>query len=114
MRLASSASPAKGKDSWNNVCWDGSLDGAASAVMPACERAVALAPEDGGIRDSRGLARALTGDLKGAIEDFEFFVKQAEATGSGANVDWRRAWIAALQDGENPFDAATLEQLRNE
>jgi regulator of sirC expression with transglutaminase-like and TPR domain len=38
--------------------------------MDACERAVALAPDDGQIRDSRGLARAMTGNIEGAIEDF--------------------------------------------
>ena len=41
---------------WNGICWNGSLAGVADAVLPACERAVALAPEDGMIRDSRGLA----------------------------------------------------------
>jgi WD40 repeat protein len=100
---------------WNTVCWNGSLDGAAAAVMPACERAVALAPADGWIRDSRGLARALTGDLEGATEDFEFAVQWAEETGyDPAFIESRTAWIEALRAGENPFDAATLEQLRNE
>jgi hypothetical protein len=107
--------PAKGKDSWNNVCWDGSLDGAASAVMPACERAVTLAPEDGGIRDSRGLARALTDDLEGARRDFEFAVQWAKETGyDEAFIESRTVWIAALKAGNSPFDAAMLEQLRNE
>ena len=36
------------------LCWFGSLSGFATDVLAACERAVALAPEDGGIRDSRG------------------------------------------------------------
>jgi hypothetical protein len=41
--------------------------------MVACEQAVALALEHGGIADSRGVARALTGDVAGAIADFERF-----------------------------------------
>lgn len=76
--------PAAGWGSWNSVCWYGSLTGLAAEVMPACERAVALAPEDGGIRDSRGLACALTGDLEGARKDFEFAVPWAEEAGADA------------------------------
>ena len=102
-----------GKDSWNAVCWEGSLAGVAAEVMPACEWAVALAPEDGNIRNSRGLARALTGDLEGARKDFEFAVQWAEETGyDAAFIESRTAWIEALRAGKNPFDAATLEQLR--
>ncbi len=83
--------------------------------MVACERAVALEPENGNILDSRGLARALTGDLEGARKDFENAVAWAEETGfDAAFIESRTAWIAALQAGENPFDEATLEQLRNE
>ena len=60
---------------WNILCWQGSLYGHAGDVIFACENAVALAPEHGGIIDSRGLARALTGDLKGAVADFRVFIK---------------------------------------
>lgn len=94
---------------WNQLCWNGSLWDHAADVMTACERAVALAPEAGGIRDSRGLARALTGDFQGAIEDFEAFVA------SGAN-DALRAqrldWIDALRAGEDPFTPEVLSSFR--
>ena len=40
--------------SWSGICRDGSLDGSAATVLPACERAVALGPEDG---DSRSEPR---------------------------------------------------------
>jgi hypothetical protein len=74
-----------------------------------------LEPNHGGIRDSRGLARALTGDYAGAIEDFKFFVEWSKKPGSFApNVPWREAWIAELETGRNPFDKVTLEALRNE
>ena len=65
---------------WNSLCWNGALAGFARDVMSACERAVALAPEDsaGECRDSRGLAKALTGDNRGAIEDFKGFVEWAK------------------------------------
>ncbi|AUB35471.1 Tetratricopeptide [Nostoc flagelliforme CCNUN1] len=35
-------------------------------------------PDDRGIQDSSGLARALTGDFKGAIADFEGYIAQAD------------------------------------
>jgi WD40 repeat protein len=98
---------------WNSLCWDGALAGQAQAVLPACDRAVSLAPADGGILDSRGLARALAGDGAGAIQDFELAVQWAEETGyDAAFIASRTAWIAALRAGENPFDATTLAQLR--
>lgn len=99
-------------DNWNALCWQGSLAGHAAAVLPACERAVALDPENGGIRDSRGLARALTGDLAGAIADFEAFIRWAPDYQLDELVPARSAWIDALRAGENPFDQATLLALQ--
>jgi len=57
-------------NAWGYLCWFGSLLGHAKDVMDACERGVELDPDNGGIRDSRGLARALIGDYKGAIEQY--------------------------------------------
>ena len=61
---------------WNRLCWFGSLEGHAAVVLHACEQAVTLAPDDGSVRESRGIARALTGDYNGAIADLEFFITQ--------------------------------------
>ncbi|NIN97300.1 MAG: hypothetical protein GTN93_19500, partial [Anaerolineae bacterium] len=47
---------------YNLVCLWGSLDDQAERVLPECEQAVELEPDNGSYRDSRGLARALTGD----------------------------------------------------
>jgi tetratricopeptide (TPR) repeat protein len=99
---------------YNVVCWLGSLDGLAETVLPACERAVELEPDDGGYRDSRGLARALTGDYAGAIEDFQFFVEWGRGQRSKEMLDKRRDWIQRLEADRNPFDEATLEALRYE
>jgi WD40 repeat protein len=99
----------------NDVCWFGSIDGFVEIVMPACERAVELAPYDGRFRDSRGLARALTGNYAGAIEDFESFVEWTKKHSKyGQNSIKREDWIAKLKAGQNPFDSATLKALRNE
>ncbi len=96
--------------SWNSLCWFGSLQGHAAKVMDACEKAVALAPKDGGIRDSRGLARALTGDIEGAIKDFQFFL---DWTG-GREKEKRQQWIDALRAGENPFTEEEIKSLFGE
>jgi tetratricopeptide (TPR) repeat protein len=98
----------------NDLCRRGSLAGRAAAILDACERAVALAPDDGGIRDSRGLARALTGDTSGAIADFQAFIVWAPQHDQGDRVAQRQDWIAALKAGRNPFDAQTLERIKSQ
>jgi WD40 repeat protein len=100
---------------WKDLCWFGSLWGQAADVLPACENAVALAPDDGDIRDSRGLARALMGDSEGAIEDFAFFVEWTGGKGEYEDlVSQREFWISKLKVGRNPFDETVLKTLRDE
>ncbi len=74
--------------------------------MSACDQAVVFS--DGGLsyRDSRSVARAMTGDFKGAIEDFEVSVEVYQS-------EQRQEWIDMLNAGKNPFDnEALLEELR--
>jgi hypothetical protein len=98
----------------NALCWFGSLDGFAAQVMPACEEADSLSSSPG-FRDSRGLARALTGATKGAIEDFQAFVDWSKQNGLyDTQGKQREDWIAALQQGKNPFDQTTLDSLRSQ
>lgn len=98
---------------WNDLCWFGSLHGAVEQVLFACERAVeqlpAAAPFRAYHRDSRGLARALTGDANGAIEDFRAAVE--EWPGARDAVRTRQHWIEELQAGENPFTEPVLQDL---
>jgi tetratricopeptide (TPR) repeat protein len=104
----------------NGLCWNGSLANHADAVMESCEAAVLQEPENGGSRDSRGLARALTGNWQGAMEDFKFFLEwEKKEPGSDPDrrkrqVEKRVHWIAELGAGRNPFDAAVLQELRKE
>ncbi len=98
-------------DSWNHLCWAGSLHGHATEVMFACEKAVLLEPENGNIRNSRGVARALTGDKKGAIEDFEAYIKSTNEHKEKAQ---RQRWIDALRAGESPFTEEEIKRLLNE
>src|SRR5204862_5813083 len=105
---------------WNVLCWWGCLFGKAKEVCFAGDQAVGL--DGSGPRcQARGLARALTGDRKGAIDDFEAFVQwqqqnpdAAESPEAAARlVATRRQWIDALRRGENPFTAEELVRLRH-
>ncbi|NJN14006.1 MAG: ribosome assembly protein 4, partial [Richelia sp. RM1_1_1] len=96
-------------DAWDTLCWQGSLQEFAALVMFACEKAVKLAPDDSNIRDSRGLARALTGNYQGAIADFEAFIAETENKESKAQ---RRGWVKVLREGKNPFTEEELVKLR--
>jgi tetratricopeptide (TPR) repeat protein len=98
-------------DSWNALCRNGSLRGYAKDVMFACDKAVALAPQDGRIRGSRGLARALTGNTKGAIEDFQAFIA---STNDKEDKSQRQRWINALRAGKKPFTPEEIKRLRGE
>jgi len=98
-------------DDWNSLCWGGSLYKQAADVMFACDKAVALAPDDGDVHSSRGLARALTGDTKGAIKDFEVYIAQTEDKKLKSQ---RQDWVKALQAGKNPFTEGALRKLREQ
>jgi hypothetical protein len=81
--------------------------------MGACERAVALAPGNAPIADSRGLARALTGDYAGAAEDLRSYAEWLEKHGgTKRDIKMREFWISELEAGRNPFDEAALAELR--
>jgi WD40 repeat protein len=98
----------------NGLCWYGSLNNFAAEVLPACEKAVATAPPEllAGIRDSRGLARALTGDFAGAVEDFMAFVAWSKQHGIyETDGQPRQAWIEILEKGQNPFTPEVLAEL---
>jgi len=96
---------------WNKVCRWASLNGLAGRAQTACEAAVAPDTAVLTFRDSRGLARALAGDTKGAIADFTYLVEHAKA---GTFVDKRAAWLEALRAGNNPFTAQVLDELRKQ
>ena len=83
--------------------------------MAACERAVALAPDDGGIRDSRGVARALTGDYPGAINDFQRYLEWGlQNDTSEERIRQRQDWIRMLQANQNPFNEELLKLIRDQ
>ncbi|MBC1280638.1 TIR domain-containing protein [Nostoc sp. UCD121] len=97
--------------SWRKLCRQGSLRGYAKDVLSACEKAVVLAPNDGDARDSRGLARALTGNTKGAIEDFQGFIAQTDDKEIKSQ---RESWVKVLSAGKNPFTQQEINRLIKE
>ena len=99
--------------SWNDLCWDGSLYGYAADVVFACEKALEIDGKNGFFYDSSGLARALTGDYEGAIEDFESALKWVKK--GSRNKEWflkRKKWIGELKYNRDPFNEATLKTLQ--
>jgi hypothetical protein len=65
------------------------------------------------VRDKRGLARALTGNYTGAIEDFKACIEWSKANNMYERFSQKREeWISALEAGKNPFNEATQEALR--
>ena len=100
---------------WATLCRGGVLRGFPAEVMTACERSVALSGGRAWPRSSRGIARALTGDVDGAIEDFEAWATPAPnwIPGERRRVQ-RLEWIAVLRRGENPFTAELLQSLREQ
>ncbi len=89
--------------SWITLCWAGTVWERVADVMAACEAAVALPLDQADhvlMRDRRGVARVLTGNLEGAIADFEAVV--AWSPDDQAR-EVARSRIDALHAGRNPF-----------
>jgi uncharacterized protein YjbI with pentapeptide repeats len=94
---------------WNRLGWFGSLHNHPNDVLFACEKAVEL-EKSARHHNTRGLARALTGNLTGAIEDFEAAINSGEL--KGEILEKRQRWLEALKSGINPFTPEELEALR--
>jgi hypothetical protein len=93
----------------NTVCWFGALQNQASRVISYCDRAVRLDPNNTGIRDSRGVARALTGNTSGAIEDFSAY--GADTSNDAGARRQRLSWATALREGK-PAQEVFSEDVR--
>jgi tetratricopeptide (TPR) repeat protein len=107
------------------LCWNGSLIGKAAQVLSACEKAVmvAKAKEKDSYRDSRGLARAMTGNGQGAIADFQAFIQWTtsdiakayyDANDLQQRITKRQNWIQSLQKKQNPFTPNLRQELLTE
>lgn len=107
-------------DDWIELCRNGALFGQGAIVLFAGDLAVQQAPGHGGIRSSRGIARALTGDVKGAIEDFESYLTWDGRPGVKGSTTWndatqrRQGWIDALRARKNPFTFRVVREWRGD
>jgi WD40 repeat protein len=99
----------------NSLCRAGSTQSQnAKDIMKACDEAVRLDAnrpdpqnQNGKIRDSRGLARLfLKQDTKGAIEDFQAFIKwtQTEQARSSYNTDEPLKWNKKEKDWDKKLE----------
>ena len=60
-----------------------------------------------GIFEERGVAKAITGDIKGAIEDFEYYIKKVK----DVKKSQRQRWVDALRAGDDPFTDEEIKTL---
>jgi WD40 repeat protein len=95
--------------SWNSICWFGTLWGHAARVIHACDLGVARSHGASYARDSRGVARAITGDTAGALADFVVFIDDKEQ--EEYQRLQRTEWVGSLRAGTNPFTRETLRGL---
>ena len=99
----------------NTLCWQLAVQNQAEQALPFCEAALWERPE-GIALDTRGLAFAVMGRTSEAVADFESFLAWVDASQKDACRSnygpSRRAWVEALKTGGNPFDSATLQELR--
>ncbi len=90
---------------WYTLCRVGSKEGYSAKVMEACNKAVELAPDRKLYRIGRGVTRAVTGNLQGAIADFQFFVERLDDSDDESKKRKRhvQGWLGVLRQGKNPF-----------
>ena len=97
------------------LCWQLAVSGSPGDALPVCERAVAH-DHTSQSREARGVAYALTGRTGEAVEDLVAFLEWIGASPNDSCRDlyWqsREGWIDELRSGNDPFDPATLRELR--
>lgn len=94
-----------------DVCLRGAAAGFAAAVMPACDRAVGIAPHASPTRSARALARMALDDLEGAIEDLEYVARDARIRNRPEEVEQHVDMIELLKSGRNPLPPGALDEL---
>jgi tetratricopeptide (TPR) repeat protein len=101
---------------YNALCWAYALEREPETALPYCDKAVALDPT-GASRDSRAIVYAEMGRYGEAMADLEAYLLELQRQGEDAYRHTgaaRQEWIQALKKGQDPFDRATLDRLRQE
>ncbi|MBL9135553.1 MAG: TIR domain-containing protein [Verrucomicrobiales bacterium] len=97
---------------WDELCSRGIRHGQWKTALDAGERAVKADPNNGAYRDHRAVARALTGDIAGALEDWTAYLAWAKAMNRPEEeVEQRKLWIESLRTGQRPRSFEELEVL---
>ena len=68
--------------------------------------------DDWHVRDTRGVSRALRGDVPRAIEDLQFVVEQAKDNEPIRTQ--REGWLKQLRAGKSPFTPEELKTLEDQ
>lgn len=113
----------------NALCWESLMyEADPRNALPICEKGVELAPDEEKdfYRDNLGVAKALNGNLKEAMGEFEGYIKwnnhflkeypknSAQRKILALRAEKRESWMEHLRSGRNPFDRKTLDELRRE
>jgi len=96
---------------WNDLCWFGSIYGKAEEVFFAGDIALAFRTDDGNFHDTRGVALAMSGKTKEAIQDFEAYLWWTRLHERRTE---RQQWIRDLKSGkpvDEIFTAKVIERL---
>ncbi|MBK8049063.1 MAG: hypothetical protein IPK16_19305 [Anaerolineales bacterium] len=100
----------------NGLCWGHAVAAGAEAGLEFCEQAVA-ADQTGSSLDGRAIVYARLGRPADAANDLRNYLKWVKATYPQLYTKYRgptvEAWIAALEQGENPFTPEVLAMLRS-
>ena len=99
----------------NALCRQLAVQRRPEEALPHCNLALERNP-DGPARDSRGLVYGVMGSPDAAVADFMVFLAWVDASEKPTCRPHyrpsRESWIVALESGGNPFDDATLRELR--
>lgn len=98
------------------LCWAFALDNQPDLALPYCDRVIEQRAAPLAF-DGRALARASQGHWSGTAQDLQAFLTWLGGqafVGRDALETTHRAWLAAAQAGQNPFDDAVRARLRQE
>ncbi|HLO89006.1 MAG TPA: CHAT domain-containing protein [Nostocaceae cyanobacterium] len=98
---------------WHGICKYGNEYNKANEAIETCEKAVSLEPNNPKVVEDRGVAKALTGNINGAIQDFQSVIAMIDKIDK-PNENARRAklrlqnWISLLKLDKNPVKTMIL------
>ncbi len=110
---AQALEPARA-EAFRAACWVYALEQQPQTALPYCDDAAARDAAAWSL-DARGVVYAELGRYAEAANEFASFLRWLDTQPASTRERFgssRRAWMETLRAGKNPFDAATLNQLR--